>query len=141
VILLDTNVISEPMRPKPSANVLAWLDAQTLETLYLSTISLAELLFGLETLPTGKRRKTLTAPLQRQIIRLFGDRILTFDLAAATAYAQVVTLARRYGHSISVPDAQIAAIATSHLFTVATRDEAPFHAAGVPVVNPWELLS
>jgi toxin FitB len=141
VILLDTNVVSEPMHPKPSGSVLAWLDAQAPETLYLSTISLAELLFGLESLPAGKRRKSLTVSLQRQIIELFGGRILTFDLAAATAYAQIVTRARRHGHPISVPEGQIAAIATSHRFTVATRDEAPFVAAGVPVVNPWKVFS
>ena len=141
MILLDTNVVSEPMRPEPSGHVLAWLDAQAAESLYLSTISLAELLFGVESLPAGKRRKALTVSLQPQIISLFGDRILAFDLAAATTYAQIVTRARWHGYPISVSDGHIAAIASSHGFTVATRAEAPFHAAGVPVVNPWKLLS
>jgi len=137
VILLDTNVVSEPMRPKPDRNALTWLDAQAAETLYLSTISLAELLLGIESLPAGKRRKVLAADLDDQIITLFGDRIVPFDLEAAEAYAKIVTRARLHGHPIAVADAQIAAIAASRRFTVATRDEGPFRAAGVPVINPW----
>ncbi len=137
MILLDTNVVSEPLRPRPDQKVLAWLDAQAAEGLYLSTVSLAELLLGIESLPLGKRRKTLAAGLHEQIIALFGERIAPFDLAAAEAYAQIVTRARRHGHPIAVADAQIAAIAASRQFTVATRDEAPFLAAGLPVINPW----
>ena len=82
VILLDTNVVSEPMRPKPDRNVLAWLDAQVGESLYLSTVSLAELLLGIESLPSDKRRKVLAAALGQQIIALFGGRIVPFDLGA-----------------------------------------------------------
>ncbi len=137
MILLDTNVISEAMRPQPDRNVLAWLDAQAAESLYLSTVSLAELLLGIESLPAGKRRKALAAALDEQIIALFGERILTFDLRAAEAYAGIVTRARRQGRPMAVADAQIAAIAASRRFSVATRDEAPFQAAGVPVINPW----
>jgi hypothetical protein len=137
VILLDTNVVSEPMRPKPDRNVLAWLDAQAAETLYLSTVSLAELLLGIESLPAGKRRKALAAALAEQVIALFAERIVPFDLAAAQTYAKIVTRARRHGHPIGVADAQIAAIAASRQFSVATRDEVPFQAAGVPIINPW----
>ena len=137
MILLDTNVVSEPMRRKPDRNVLAWLDAQVGETLYLSTVSLAELLLGIESLPPGKHRKVLAAALDEQIIVLFGERIVPFDLGAAQTYAKIVTRARRYGHPIALADAQIAAIAASRQFTVATRDEEAFEAAGVPVINPW----
>ena len=137
MILLDTNVVSEPLLPRPDLKVLAWLDAQVAETLYLSTVSLAELLFGVENLPAGKRRKALAFSLQENIMELFGERIVPFDLAAAQAYAKIVVRARRQGHSLSVADAQIAAIAAAHHFSVATRDEAPFHAAGVHVINPW----
>ncbi|HMD86883.1 MAG TPA: type II toxin-antitoxin system VapC family toxin [Terriglobia bacterium] len=137
MILLDTNVISEPMRPNPDPKVLAWLDAQAAESLYLATVSLAELLLGIERLPAGKRRKALAAALHEQIIALFGKRIVPFDLDAAETYAQIVTRARRHGHPIAVADAQIAAIAASRQLTVATRDEAPFQAAGVPAINPW----
>lgn len=137
MILLDTNVVSEPLRPKPDSQVMAWLDAQTAETLYLSTISLAELQLGIESLPAGKRRKALAAALAEQIIALFGERILPFDLAAAQAYAQIVIRARRRGHPLAVADALIAAIAASRHFIVATRDVGPFEAAGVPLINPW----
>jgi hypothetical protein len=137
VILLDTNVVSEPMRPDPDHKVLAWLDSQEPESLYISTVSLAELLFGIESLPAGKRRKALAVALDEQVVALFGDRIVPFDLSAAEAYAQIVIRARRRGRPIAVADAQIAAIAASRHFTVSTRDEAPFRAAGVPVINPW----
>jgi len=137
VILVDTNVVSEPMRPEPDPTVLAWLDAQMAESLYLSTISLAELLLGIESMPAGKRRKALASALDEQILALFRGRIVPFDLGAAEAYAKVVTRARRLGHPIAAADAQIAAIAVSRQFSVATRDEAPFDAAGVPVINPF----
>jgi predicted nucleic acid-binding protein len=114
MIVLDTNVVSEPMKRDGDPRVRAWLDRQSAETLYLTTISLSELLAG-----------------------LFGDRILPFDQQAAVAYAPLVQRARRQGYSISVADAQIAAIATVHGFTVATRDAKPFAAAGVPLLNPW----
>jgi toxin FitB len=133
MILLDTNVVSEPMRSKPDQNVLAWLDAQAAESLYLTTISLAELLLGIASLPTGKRRKAL----EKQIVALFGERIVPFDINGAQTYPEIVTRARRHGHSIAVADAQIAAIAASRQFSVATRDEAQFQAAGVPIINPW----
>lgn len=137
MILLDTNVVSEPMRSKPDRNVLAWLDAQAVESLYLTTVSLSELLLGIASLPVGKRRKALAAALDEQIIALFAERIVPFDIAGAEAYAEIVTRARRHGHSIAVADAQIAAIAGSRRFSVATRDEEPFQAAGIPVINPW----
>jgi hypothetical protein len=139
VILLDTNVVSEPMRPQPDQKVLAWLDAQAAESLYLSTVSFAELLLGIVSLPAGKRRRALAAALNQQVIALFGDRIVPFDLNAAEIYAEIVVRARRHGHPIAVADAQIAAIAVSHQFTLATRDEEPFQAAGVPVINPWTV--
>jgi toxin FitB len=137
MILLDTNVVSEPMRQSPEWRVQDWLDAQAIETLYLSTISLSELLLGIERLPLGKRRRALAAALQNQILKLFEDRIFPFDIAAAEAYAKVVMLARRNGCAISVPDGQIAGIATSRKLRIASRDETPFLAAGLVVINPW----
>jgi toxin FitB len=137
VILLDTNVVSEPMRPAPDGNVLGWLDAEVAENLYLSAVSLAELLLGIEGLPAGKRRRTLASALDERITALFDKRILPFDTAAAAAYPRVVIHARRRGYPIAVADGQIAAIAASRQFSVATRDVAPFQAAGVRVINPW----
>jgi predicted nucleic acid-binding protein len=125
------------MRSKPDRNVLAWLDAQAIDSLYLATVSLSELLLGIASLPAGKRRKALAAALDKQLVALFGERIVPFDVAGAEAYAEIVVRARRRGHAIAVRDAQIAAIAASRQFSVATRDEEPFHAAGVPVINPW----
>jgi toxin FitB len=138
MILLDTNVVAEPMRQRPDRRVQDWLDAQAIETLYLSAVSLAELLLGIENLPTGKRRRALATALGEQIVSLFESRIIPFDVAAAEAYAKVVTRARRQGHAISVADGQIAAIAAARNFKAASRDEAPFQAAGLNVLNPWE---
>jgi len=137
MILLDTNVVSEPIRRHPDSRVVDWLDAQVIETLYLSTVSLGELLLGVENLPVGRRRTALTAALERQIADLFDDRIISFDIAAAEAYAKAVARARRHGHAISVADGQIAAIAAARHLSVASRDEAPFQAAGLMVINPW----
>lgn len=137
MILLDTNVVSETMRKAPEPNVVAWLDAQAAETLFLSTISLAELLFGIAVLPSGRRKATLQNAMIENTAALFGDRLLSFDVAAAGTYAEIMGTTRRAGRAIGVADGQIAAIAAAHRLTIATRDAAPFEAAGVPVVNPW----
>ena len=140
MILLDTNVVSEPMRSNPDPGVVAWLDAQAAEGLYLSTISLAELLLGIENLPSGKRRKALAASLDSQLIALFGGRILSFDPQAAKLFPKLVMRARRRGYAVAAADVQIAAIATLHGLTVATRDVSPFEAAGVPTIDPWAAV-
>ena len=127
------------MRRQPDQRVATWLDAQAVETLYLSTISLSELLLGIESRPVGRRRKALAEALGAQILGLFGRRVLPFDVAAAEAYPQVVISARRQGHAVSVADGQVAAIAASRGFSVATRDETPFRMAGVAVINPWDI--
>ncbi|MBV8090716.1 MAG: type II toxin-antitoxin system VapC family toxin [Alphaproteobacteria bacterium] len=138
MILLDTNVVSEPIRRHPDNRVLDWLDAQAIESLYLSTISLAELLLGAEILPVGRRRAALVAALEQQIADLFGDRIIPFDIAAAEAYAKVVVRARTQGHTISIADGQIAGVAAANKLRIASRDELPFRAAGLVVINPWK---
>jgi toxin FitB len=138
MIVLDTNVVSEPMRLAGNPNVRAWLDRQVAETLYLTATSLAELLVGIEVLPSGKRKEGLAAALADLMATLFGFRILPFDQQAAAAYAPIVSRTRASGTSISVADGQIAAIASVCGFTVATGDTAPFLAAGLPVINPWD---
>ncbi|MBV8337864.1 MAG: type II toxin-antitoxin system VapC family toxin [Alphaproteobacteria bacterium] len=138
MILLDTNVVSEPIRRHPDNRVLDWLDAQAIESLYLSTISLAELLLGAEILPVGRRRAALVAALEQQIADLFGDRIIPFDIAAAEAYAKVVVRARTQRHTISIADGQIAGVAAANKLRIASRDELPFRAAGLVVINPWK---
>ncbi len=137
MIVLDTNVVSEPTRLRPDPIVMHWLDRQARETLYLTSTSLAELLVGVETMPVGRRRQGLAADLNSLLERFFGPRILPFEQQAAVVYAQLVSRARANGHVRSVADAQIAAIAEVHGFLLATRDVAPFAAAGVRLINPW----
>lgn len=138
MILLDTNVISEPQRPAPNTHVLDWLDAQALETLYLSTITVAELRAGIALIPTGKRRDSLHENLEKRLLPMFANRVLPFDMACTKAYAELLAKSRAIGVAIETADAFIAAVALANSFTVATRDTSPFEAAGVNVINPWE---
>ena len=137
MILLDTNVISEPLKAAANATVLAWIDAQLIETLYLSTITLAELRFGIAVLPEGRRRDALQSGFERRILPLCAGRILLFDAAASQAYAVLRTRARAAGLAVAPADGYIAAIAATHGFAIATRDTAPFEAVGLTVINPW----
>jgi predicted nucleic acid-binding protein len=137
MILLDTNVVSEVMRPQPSPAVLDWLDEQVAETLYLSSITLAEVLFGIEAMPAGRRKNAL-ADAFAGICAIFDQRILVFDAEAARRYAGLAVKARAAGKGFPMPDGYIAAIATAKGFQVASRGTAPFYAAGVSVINPWE---
>lgn len=141
MIVLDTNVVSEPLKPGGEPAVLAWLDQQSIDTLFLTTISLAELRYGVAALPDGKRKDGLSVALEQRVIALFGPRILVFDAAAADAYAVIRARAKTAGKAIGAADAYIAAIAADHGYAVATRDTAPFEAAGVRVINPWKLAS
>ena len=137
MILVDTNVVSEPMRQRGDPRVAAWLDRQAAETLFISTVSVAEVLFGVAALPAGKRRPSLAEAFESEVLPLFEGRVISFDLPAARAFAVVMSSARARGLSISVFDGQIAAIAAANRLIVATRDEAPFRAAGLKTVNPW----
>lgn len=139
MILLDTNVVSEPFKPAAHPAVLSWLDAQVLETLYLSTITLAEIRFGIAALPDGRRRSVLHQRMEEQVLPAFADRILPFDLDATLAYAELRARARSSGRAIGTADGYIAAIAAARGFAVATRDVAPFLAAGLITINPWEI--
>jgi predicted nucleic acid-binding protein len=137
MIVLDTNVVSEAMRPAPDANVLTWLNEQAAETLYISSVTLAELLFGIAALPDGKRKAMLARTLDG-VMELFGNRVLPFDVDAARHYAELAATARNSRRGFPTPDGYIAAIAASREFLVASRDTAPFEAAGMTVINPWE---
>ena len=139
MILLDTDVISEPLRTSGDPGVLLWIDAQIIETLYLSTISLAELRYGIAALPAGKRRDTLHNSLEKRVLPLFAGRILPFDAPASEAYATLRAAAKAQGKAIAPADGYIAATASVHRLMVATRDVAPFRAAGLTVINPWEV--
>ncbi|MBI1904986.1 MAG: type II toxin-antitoxin system VapC family toxin [Rhodocyclales bacterium] len=137
MIVLDTNVVSEAMKPEPHPGVQAWLNEQTAETLYLSSVTLAELLFGIGVLPAGRRKDMLAQALDG-LMGLFRDRVLPFDVDAARRYAELAVIARTGGRGFPTPDGYIAAIAASRGFIVASRDTTPYEAAGVAIINPWE---
>ena len=136
MILLDTHIVSEPLRPAPDTRVIAWIDAQPLETLFLSAITVAELRAGVALLPAGKRRTGLQQNLEKRVLPLFAGRVLPFDLACTQAYAELMARARTAGLAIATADGYIAAIAAANGFTVASRDTGPFAAAGAALINP-----
>ena len=138
MIVLDTNVVSEAMKPEPHSSVRAWLNDQATGTLYLSSVTLAELLFGVAALPAGKRKEMLAQTLDG-LMELFRDRVLPFDTHAARHYAKLAVTAKISGRGFPTPDGYIAAIASSQKFIVASRDIAPYEAAGVSVINPWKV--
>lgn len=137
MIVLDTNVVSEAMKPEPHLAVRAWLNDQAAETLYLSSVTLAELLFGIAALPAGKRKDMLAKALDG-LLRLFRDRVLPFDTDAAKRYAELAVTTKTGGRGFPTPDGYIAAIAASRGFIVASRDTAPYDAAHLSVINPWK---
>jgi predicted nucleic acid-binding protein len=139
MILLDTNVISEAMKPEPHPAVRDWLDEQAAETLFLSSVTVAELMFGVGALPGGRRRDKLAAAVDG-VLELFADRILPFDTAAARRYADLAVTARAAGKRFPTPDGYIAAIAASRGFAIASRDTSAFAAAGLKVLDPWTAL-
>jgi len=136
MILLDTNVISEPLRRDPEARVISWIDAQSIETLYLLAITVAKLRFGVANLPVGKRRDELQTSLENQVLPLFAGRVRPFDMDCTTAYAELMAKVKYAGLAIAAADGYIASIAATNRFSVATRDVSPFQAAGVSVINP-----
>jgi predicted nucleic acid-binding protein len=138
MILLDINVVSEAMKPEPARVVLGWLDNQATETLYLSSVTVAELVFGIGALPGGRRKDRLTAMLDG-LLDQFADRILPFDTRAARRYADLVVRPRAAGKGFPGPDGSIAAIAAAHDFAVASRDTSAFTAAGLTVIDPWTV--
>ena len=137
MILVDTNGIAEPLRREPSAAVIAWLDAQNVETLFLAAISLAEMRFGVAALPEGRRRDWLQQSIEQRVVPLFRGRILPFDEAASHAYASLRAQARAMGNAMASADGFIAATAAANGLIVATRNVAPFEAAGLRVIDPW----
>lgn len=136
MILLDTNVVSEAIKPEPHPSVLAWLDVQAAETLFLSSITMAELLYGVGAMPDGKRKDLLAVRID-SLLDQFDRRVLSFDTPAARRYADLALKARAAGKGFPTPDGTIAAIAAAHGFAVASRDASAFDAAGLTVIDPW----
>lgn len=137
MIILDTNVISEPFKPTPNPAVMAWLDAQEPETLFITAISLAEMLAGVCKLPEGRRRAELSDLVGNQTRLVFERRILNFEMQAAEAFGPIHARAFAVGNPIAFADCAIAAIASAHGFILATRNVRDFKGTGVKIFNPW----
>jgi predicted nucleic acid-binding protein len=138
MLILDTNVISETMLPTPSPRVLAWwLEQSKSRELHITTVTVAEILFGIEILPRGRRYAKLLAEAEAMFAEDFAGRILSFDEDAARAFAQVAANRRGKGRPMAEFDAQIAAIARSRGAALATRNTADFEDCAVRLVNPW----
>ncbi len=137
MVVIDTNVVSELMRPAPEPAVLAWFSRQDSADLYLSAVSEAELRAGAAILPAGRRRDRLAAEVDAVVREDFAGRVLPFDSAAARAYAAIAASRRSEGRPILEADCQIAAIARARDAAVATRDGAGFEHCGVAVIDPW----
>ena len=137
MFVLDTNVVSELMRPAPEPAIEAWLVDRPTSSLFITAISEAELRFGVAVMPLGKRRDVLAEGLERMLTTGFADRVLPFDSAAAQDYADMAATRRAAGRPISQADCQIAAIARSRGLAVATRNVRDFQDIGVSLVDPW----
>lgn len=137
MIVLDTNVLSEMMRPDPDSTVAAWISARPANSLFTTTVTQAEILYGAKLLPSARRRSRLEAAVNEMFATDFAGRVLTFDQAAAQAYAEIAAARRRAGRPMAQFDAQIAAIARSRDADVATRNVADFERCGIGVINPW----
>ena len=137
MIVLDTNVVSEMMRPVPDAKAKQWLNAQATEELWLNSIVVAELLFGVVRMPEGARKQRLLQTSKEIIEQNFAGRILSFDLEAAAAYAEISARCMAKGRPIDMPDAQIAAICWVQDAQLATRNTKHFEGLGLKLINPW----
>lgn len=137
MILLDTNVVVEVMRRRPAAVVIDWLNRVDAASLYLSTITIAEIVYGICSLSPGRRREQLLQRFEDFIERGFTHRVVGFDESAASRYGELTARRRELGRPMSFPDGQIASIASIHQFAIATRDGACFDGIGLELINPW----
>ncbi len=138
MIILDTNVVAELMRPVPERMVLRWFSSQAAEDLHVTTVTMAEILYGIELISSSRRRDAIRAGVEKMFEEVFADRTLPFEDRAAHAFSHIASSRRRQAKHISGVDAQIAAIARVHGATLATRDIYIFEGCGVRLVNPWE---
>jgi predicted nucleic acid-binding protein len=138
MILFDTNVISETLRPVPEPAVLSWLRLIPRPEIWTCTIVLAELFSGVDLMPAGKRQWLLREKMEQMVPALFVGQVLAFDLPAARAYGPILAARKARGRPINQIDAQIAAIALTNNATLATRNTPDFEDCGIPLVNPWQ---
>ena len=137
MIVFDTNVVSELMRVTPDERIRAWFAGQRRSTLFTTSITKAEILYGIALLPAGRRKGALADAAERMFARVFASRMLAFDAVAATHYAEILMARRRAGKPMETLDAQIAATALAAGATVATRNLADFAGCGLDVIDPW----
>ena len=137
MIILDTNVISEPLRPSSSPLVVDWLDRQHITTLGITAFTVAELRMGVAILPDGSRRETLATRIERELLPAFEGRIAPFDEPAGAAWASLQATTRARGRNLPLMDSLIAAICISQGATLATRNESDFEGFGLDIINPW----
>ena len=137
MIVLDTHVVSEPLKPAPAPEVLRWLDAQEPQTLYITSVVWAELLAGVTALRQSKRRTALAEALTGQVSALFGSRVLPFDIRAAEAFANNHAAAQAQGNPIGFADCAIASIASAQGFALATRNTRDFKGVDIVLIDPW----
>lgn len=138
MIVLDTNVISELMRGRADPQVIAWVDGQPADEVYLTSVTVAELRYGVARLPDGRCRADLADRLQRVVEASFTSRILPFDETAAAHYADIVVGREEQGQVIAMADAQIAAICRTHSADLATRNTKDFIHTGINLIDPWQ---
>ncbi len=136
-VLLDTNVVSEMLRPQPNAAVDRWMAQRPGSELYFSAVGEAEMRYGVAILPAGRRRNALALAIDAILREDFQGRVLPFDSDAAREYAEIATARRAAGHTAALADCQIAAIARSRGMVVATRNVRDFEGIGIEVINPW----
>lgn len=138
MIVWDTNVLSEIMKPVPDSNVLAWVDSIPARQTAITAVTVAEILYGVGRMPDGTRRRTLMAAAEAIFDEEFRNRILVFDADAAVEYAALVVEREGSGLPIAMADAQIAAICRTHEYTLATRNVRDFDKTGIAIMNPWD---
>lgn len=138
MILVDTNVISEMMKPTPLAKVVSWIDQQQAAHLFITTISIAEIAYGIRVLPEGSRRNALEEAFNKALSEAFKHRILPFEESAAHLYGKIMSRRKEMGRPLSILDGQIAAIARAHNLTIATRNIRDFVECELELINPFE---
>lgn len=139
MIILDTNILSELMKSTPEPNVESWLEQQLVTQLFITTISIAEISYGIGILPKGKRRDALEKGFQHAINQAFKHRMLSFDEASASAYGVLMSKRKKMGKPLGILDGQIAAIALAHSAILATRDIRDFTDCNLELINPFLL--
>lgn len=137
MMILDTNVLSELMRPEPSAKVLAWFQGIPDADIYTTAVSQAEILYGLAQLPIGQRKSDLQSAASRMFSEKLVGRVLPFDSPAASIFAEISASRRKSGRTVSIPDGMIAGIARARGASIGTRNVADFETMGIPLVDPW----